>query len=218
MKNERWIKSCSEYSSSETWALTVCRRPKPGSPAPTSEKSWSSIWYSPTLTNGCLQNQRMNKPYPCTLHLWIKSERKHRSPTTSWPVSLAAFWFGFKVTASIWRAYWKPMDCPSSYKQKWHLQSFKIIQTKFLSQDTLPGSRQPQTQQVPLETMALTSLQGSENESCPAALAQDVGNLSLLWFTSGSFARIWFAMEWKGKRSEMHVHREPIKNFLCPAP
>lgn len=69
-------------------------------------------------------------------------------------------------------------------------ESFKIIQTKFLSQDTLPGSRQPQTQQVPLETMALTSLQGSENESCPAALAQDVGNLSLLWFTSGSFARI----------------------------
>lgn len=143
-----------------------------------------------------LQNQKTNTPCPCTLHLWIKSERKQCSPTTSSPVSLTAFWFGFKVTASIWRAY---------YRLPFFLQirmtsteTCKIIQTEFLSQDTLPGSLQPQSQQVPLETMVLTSLWDSENASCPAALAQDVGNMSLFWFTSGSFTRICFALEWKG--------------------
>lgn len=76
---------------------------------------------------------------------------------------LTAFWFEFKVTTSIWKAYWKFMACLSSYKPLWHLQSLQRIMksitrlTSSSAQDTLPGNLWPQSQQLLLETCHWTA-------------------------------------------------------------
>lgn len=60
------------------------------------------------------KGQRHPSPVLCTFwegQRWNTAPQPHLAP-----VILTALWFGFKVTTSIWKAYWKFMACLSSYK------------------------------------------------------------------------------------------------------
>lgn len=119
---------------------------------------------------------------PCCI--FQKSQRLNTAPQPHIaPVVLIAFWFGFKVTMSIWRAYWKLIDCLSPTNNKdtyspcrelWNLsREWWAPQPRYIIWKSLAS-----ISIAPFGDMPLNSLWGNEKLSCSQALSWDVGNLT----------------------------------------